>query len=449
MANLLTHATTFKKENVREFFVDPFFRGRDIRDRITVRTDVKGTEVLNRVSRPSKITRRKTAPGFTPVGAMNLTTTEITVKPLAIEFEQNGRAFIDSVVQAALAKGFLEDDVQNMTDPDFWAEIVLPILAESGKEDLIRQMWFADEKHETNDTAVVSTGVITGVADVDYQVYTGFWTRFIENIEDGVIPSEQRIVINNGAVKQEVIETLSGITAGSITLTVNNVAFVEPFDTDATTTVTNWFNTHAAAIKDRGATTGVIVTNPSAAAVKFVAEHPGQAFIVTETDAGTGGSWAATGIVANVIHGALGTDEADNTMNAVLNGVPEELLEFSNQMFHVTRSINRNYIGTLKALGTEAAHQIVLNGITFTSYEGFPVIVYPEFDKWIRLDQNGVYPHRVLFTVAENLFWATDGADDDEAVETWYDRNLQLRRYRVQYKAQTIHLHNELIMLAY
>ncbi len=449
MANLLTHATTFKKENVREFFVEPFFQGTDIRDRITVRTDIKGTEKLNRVSRPTKITKRKLVPGFTPSGALVLAVTEITVKPLAIEFEQNGRAFIDSVVQAALGKGFEEDDVANMTDPDFWDEIVLPIIADAGKEDLIRQMWFADEKKETNDTGVVSTGVITGVADDDYQVYTGFWTRFIENIADGVIPAAQRIVLDNGAVKQEVIETLSGITGGSITLTVNNVAFTEAFDTDSTTTVTNWFNTHAAAIKDRGATTGVIVTNPSAAALKFVAEHPGQAFIVTETDAGTGGSWAATGIVANVVHAALGTDEADNLLNDMLDQMPEELLEFTNIVYKVTRSVNRNYIGTLKSTGSEAAHQIKINGITFTSFEGIPVIVYPEWDKWIRIDQNGVYPHRALITVMENLFFATDGADDDEAVETWYDRNLQLRRYRVQYKAQTIHLHNELIMLGY
>ena len=449
MSNLLTHATTFKKENVREFFVEPFFQGLDIRDMITVRTDIKGTERLNRVTRPTKITKRKTTPGFTPTGALTLSVTEITVKPLAIEFEQNGRAFIDSVVQAALAKGWEEDDVAAMTDPDFWDEIVLPIIADAGKEDLIRQMWFADEKKETNDTAVVSTGVITGDVDDDYQVYTGFWTRFIENIEDGVIPSKQRIVIDNGAVKQEVIETLDSITGGSITLTVNNVAFVEAFDTDSATTVTNWFNTHAAAIKDRGATTGVIVTNPSAAALKFVAEHPGQAFIVTETDAGTSGNWTASAIVANVGHAALGTDEADNTLNSMLNDVPEELLEFTNMLYKVSRTINRNYIGTLKSTGSEAAHQIILNGITFTSFEGIPVIVYPEWDKWIRIDQNSVYPHRAILTVAENLFFATDGASDDEDVETWYDRNLQLRRYRVQYKAQTIHLHNELVMLAY
>ena len=449
MGNLTTHATTFKKENVREFFVDPFFQGTDIRDKITVRTDIKGTEKLNRVSRPTKITKRKTTPGFTPSGALVLSVTEITVKPLAIEFEQNGRAFIDSVVQSALASGFDLDDVENMTDPDFWNEVVLPIIAESGTEDLIRQMWFADEKKETNDTAVVSTGVITGDVDEDYQVYTGFWTRFIENVADGVIPSKQRIIIDNGAVNQEVIETLSGITAGAITLTVNNVAYTQAFDTSATVTVTNWFNTHAAAIKDRGATTGVIVTNPSAAAVKFVAEHPGQAFIVTETDAGTGGSWAATGVVVNVIHGPLGTDEADSTMNEMLDEMPEELLEFTNIVYKVTRSINRNYIGTLKSTGSEAAHQIKINGITFTSFEGIPVIVYPEWDKWIRIDQNGVYPHRAVITVMENLFFATDGADDDEAVETWYDRNLQLRRYRVQYKAQTIHLHNELLMFGY
>lgn len=443
MANLFTHALTFEKENIKEFFVDPFFQGEDIRNLITIRTDVKGTEKLNKVSRPSKITRKKDSPGFTPIGSMALTQQSITVQPLAIEFEQNGRAFLNSVIQEALAQGFSEDDVAQMSDPDFYNQIVLPIIADSGREDLIRQMFFADIAQETFD----GDKFITGTGDVDYDVYTGFWTRFIADIRKTVIPSAQRIVMANAAVKQEEIQTLTGITAGTIDLLVNNVSYQEAFDTDSATTVTNWFTSHAATIQARGELTGIVITNPSTGALKFVAQHPGQQFEVVITDDGDG-SFAQTGVVANVAHAALASDEAEDTFEKILNALPNELLAF-NPAFMVTRSMLRNYIATLKGLGTDAAHQIVVNGQPAYSFEGFPVVSRPDWDKWIKADLNGIYPHRVLFAPMENLLFATDGANDDEAVETWYNIDEQMRRSRVQYKAQTAYLHKELLMLAY
>ncbi len=445
MANLFTHALTFTKENIAEFFIEPFFEAIDIRNTITIRTDIKGTEKLNKVSRPSKVTRKKTSAGFTPTGDMVLTQQEITVKPVAVEFEQNGRAFLDSVLQEALAQGFNEDDVAQMADPDFWNQIVLPVIAQAGREDLIRQMFFADEKKETFD----GDNFITGTGDVDYDVYTGFWTHFIGDVRKGIIPAAQRITIDNGAVKQEEIQTLSGITAGQIDIQVNNVSFTEAFDTDSTTTITNWFASHAAIIQARGELTGVVVTNPSAAALKFVAQHPGQQFEIVIIDAGTDGSFAQSAVVANVVHAALGTDEAENTLTKMVDAMPDELLQF-NPIIKITRSMARNYIQTLKNLGTEQAHRTVLEGVgEVMTFEGFPLIVRPDWDKWLRIDHNKVFPHRAAMYTGENLLFATDGANDDEAVETWYNQDLQQRRYRVQYKGQTAYLHKELLMLAY
>ncbi len=442
---LMTHALTFEKESVTEFFVDPLFHAVDIRDQITVRTDIKGTEKLNRISRPSKLTRKKTVRGFNPVGAMVLTQTDLTVKQAAIEFEQNGRDFLNSVLEQALAQGWEEDDVEAMTGPAFWNEIVLPIVAEAGLDDLIRQMWFNDETKETN-----VAGIITGNADVDYDIYTGFWTRFFQEVTDALIPAAQYVAINNGAVKQELIETLDSITAGTLTLTVNGTAYDEAFDTDSTTTISNWFASHAATILARGELTGVVITNSGAAELTFIAKHAGQGFTVVETDAGTNGNLTLSGVVANVGHAALGSDEADATFTAMIDAMPVELQEFGDEArFYVTRTMLRNYIATLKGTGTEAAHQVLLNGQMVHSYEGIPIFVRPEWDKWINVDHNDVYPHRAVLTIAKNLFFGTDGAQDDENVETWYDRNEQLRRYRVQYKGGTIHLHRQLVVVAY
>ena len=79
MANLMTAPANFTKQNVEEFFVQPFFQGEDLRQIITVRTVIKGTEVLNTVTRPSKITKRKLVPGFTPAGSIALSHKDITV----------------------------------------------------------------------------------------------------------------------------------------------------------------------------------------------------------------------------------------------------------------------------------------------------------------------------------------------------------------------------------
>ncbi|MEI7480233.1 MAG: hypothetical protein WCJ59_01245 [bacterium] len=95
------------------------------------------------------ITKPKLTPGFTPVGTFALTYSDLTVKPMAIEFEQNGRAFWGSIVQQLLASGYKEDDIEQMKSPDIWNKIILPIIAEAGQEDLIRQMYFANPVQET------------------------------------------------------------------------------------------------------------------------------------------------------------------------------------------------------------------------------------------------------------------------------------------------------------
>ena len=110
MSNIFTQSITppFTKQSVSEYFIDPMFMGEDIRGAVTIRTDIKGTEKLNRVSRPSMITKPKTEAGFNPAGTFSLSTTDLTVKPMAIEFEQNGREFWGSVAEQLLASGYKE-----------------------------------------------------------------------------------------------------------------------------------------------------------------------------------------------------------------------------------------------------------------------------------------------------------------------------------------------------
>ena len=90
---------------------------------------------------------------------------------------------------------------------------------------------------------------------------------------------------------------------------------------------------------------------------------------------------------------------------------------------------------------------IRFRGIDVPIYEGIPVLVRPDWDLWIS-SLGGVLPNRAILAPQRNLLFGTDGILDPEDVETWYNPDLQMRRYRVQYKAQTAYLHKELIVTA-
>ncbi len=445
MANIFTQSISpeFTKQSISEFFIDPMFMAEDIRGAITVRTDIKGTEILNKISRPSMITKPKVAAGFTPVGDFDLTSKNIVVKPMAIEFEQNGRAFWGSVIQELLASGYKEDDVEQMRNPDIWNKIVLPIIAQAGQNDLIRQMFFADPLCED-----LATGIPDGSINDDYSGYSGLLTHFLTDLESGVIPSAQHIAIDSSVtpVKAEEILTYTANADTNINVVINGTTYSEAYDTNATTTVVNWLASHKSTIEARTLLNGVTVTNPSGAGIKLVSNYGGQAFDFSATADGSG-TFASTGVVAAVKASTLSSDEADSTLEQMIDKMPSELLQLD-PVFMISRSIWRNLFKTWKNLGTETANMLVFKGIELPHYEGIPIIVRPDWDIWFASSFNSILPHRALLTTKLNLLFGTDATTDSEAIETWYNQDEQKRRYRVQYKAQTAYLHKELLVLA-
>ena len=445
MSNIFSQSVspTFTKQSVNEYFIQPMFMAEDIRGAVTVRTDVKGTEKLNRVSRPSMLTKPKVNPGFTPSGSFALTTTDITVHPMALEFEQNARAFWGSIVEQLLAQGYKEDDVEQMKSPDVWNKVMLPIIAQAGQDDLIRQMFFANPVAET-----FSSGIPTGTVDANYSGYTGFMTWLMNDLYAGTIPSGQHVAVASSvsAVKQEKILTYTANTDSKITVTINGVAYEQAYGTSATATVQAWLAAHKTTIEARGGLNGVIVTNPTGAQIKVVSRYKGQSFDFTAVADGAG-SFAASGAVAAVKAGALSANETDSTLEDMLDAVTPEMLEFE-LVFMLTNSMWRNLVHTMKNRTTSWGDTVMKNGVKVPTYEGYPILIRPDWDKWISVAHNGILPHRALLTTQKNLLFATDGTNDSEMIETWYNQEAQMRRYRVQYKAQTAYLHKELIVLA-
>ena len=447
MSNIFSHSLSpaFTKQSIHDYFIAPFFMGEEIRGAVTVRSDIKGTELLNKISRPSFITKPKTSAGFTPTGSFALSTQSITVAPMALEFEQNARAFWGSIVEQLLATGYREDDIEQMKQPDVWNKIMLPIIAQAGQQDLIRQMFFGNPLQE-----VLSSGIPTGVIDTNFSGYTGFMTHFIKDVLAGAIPSAQHVVVASAtaAVKAEKILTYTAGTDTALVLTINGVAYSQAYASSATVTCNNWLTTHKATVEARGgAFSGVIVTNPSAGAIKVVSRFKGQDFTFTGTVTGTG-TVAASGVVAAIKQGKLATDEADDTLEAMIDAARPEMFEFP-LVFMVTRSLWRNLVHTIKAKTSgDLPLTMMLGGLPVPSYEGYPVLVRPDWDTWISSYQNGVQPHRAMLTTQPNLIFGTDGLMDTNDIESWYNTDLQMRRYRVQYKAQTAYLHSELLVLA-
>ena len=64
MSNIFSQSTSpaFKRQAIDEYFIQPMFMAEDIRGLITIRTEVKGTETLNRIGRPSMLTKPKQHP---------------------------------------------------------------------------------------------------------------------------------------------------------------------------------------------------------------------------------------------------------------------------------------------------------------------------------------------------------------------------------------------------
>jgi hypothetical protein len=374
------------------------------------------------------ITKPKVNEGFYPAGSFELTTQDITVKPMAIEFEQNGREFWGSVAQQLLASGYKEDDVEQMSNPDIWNKIVLPIIAQAGQQDLIRQMFFNDPD----------------MGDENYNGYTGFFTHFKNDLDDGIIPASQHIEVDaTQAVGMKKIVTLGGTPPGgaaNITLTIDGINYTTPFNGSFSVTAADFVSQHAMSLS--------IALNPIAVShdmngVITLTALSGNPFTLTNS------IWLGATIDIETVEAtrpSIADDVADATFEQMIDVMPSELLEL-NPVFMVTRSLWRNLLKTWKALGTETANNIRFRGMDLPSYEGIPILVRPDWDMWISA-LNEKTPFRAVLTTQKNLLFATDATSDSEMMETWYNQDLQKRRYRVQYKAQTAYFHKELLVLA-
>ena len=432
---LITHSLSYSKESLTEFILKPLFIQNDIRDIISIRTDIQGSEKLDFISTLSKITKAYArGTSFTSSTGVTVTQKTLSVVKMKAQVDQAGSTFFGWVKEHALKKGYEWDDISGT----IFEEIVAEVFMRALKADLQRQVFLGDEKKEVG---------VTGVADDDYKEYDGFWTRIIADIAATTIPAAQRVTMSNATVAQVDTTTLTG-TAGTANITVNGVAYLATFNTSLTQTALDFVTSHAATIAAREH--GIVVTS-SGADVIFtagVAGRPQTISAAVNVSGNLAGTTAAT--TGNTLPADLATDEAEAAFKSMWKKMPNEMKELKDALrIMATSSMIENYRETLEADGTEAAHMKLINGTPTLTFRGIPLIERGEWDTHLAADFAGYYPHRALLTLPENLVFGTDLASADTLAEMYYRKHEQENVFRVQYKAGTQYIHSNYIVAAY
>ena len=448
MFDLITHSLSYTKEGTVAPFLKPMFVDNDIRQIITVMTDVKTSVKLDYVSALKKITKAYAkGSAFTSSTGVTITQRTLAVGGVKAEVHQDGRVFLNWVRQEALKTGV---NIHNISGTEFEA-LLMAVWTKALARDFNSQVFFNDPKKET-----ITSGAPTGTLDANYAItdYKGFWTLFQDAV-GGDFASGQVLDLNTStyqdtvAVKGKKTATLTG-TSGTANVVINGRTYLATFATDLTTTAANFVTAHAATIL---ALYGAVVVTSSGAGIIVEAGVAGMNVTVTVTNVSgnLAGSVAAT--TAYVQNTTLKADAAKAAFKAaylLMPNVMKGLKGSGSLRFIVTQTMYDNYMETLEtATGIPEAYRMMIDGVSTLSFRGIPVIARPQWDENIEEDFDGVQPHRFMLTAVENLVFGTDGSGDSSMFEMWYEINEQENRMRCEYLGGTQFVHSDFTVLAY
>lgn len=444
MANLMSHSLSFSKESVSEYFIKPLFIQSDIKDIVTVRTDIKNSEKLDFIDSLEKITKAYAqGTSFTTSTGVTITQKTLSVSDMKAEVAQNGKAFLNYVKESLLKKGVDENDIGDT----LFEEILMEIYMGGIARDFQRQVFFGDTAKEARTSEAPN-----GTLDADYKEYNGFWTRMINDFDSAALPAAQYQDINSStyqttvAVKQVDTGVVTG-GSGTLGLVINGTTYTQAFDTSVEVTIAAFVASHAAAVLARE---GKLVLSGTATDLVVTAGIAGMKQIVTDASATMASNTATT--TANVANTTLKTDAALTAFKALWSKMPNSLRKLFKQegKIMVTASVADNYTDTIESLnGSDAAYFTLRDGEKVKAFRGVQIVEREEWDEHIENDFDSVRPHRILFTIPRNLVVGTDGISDDTKIESWYEQLTQNRHVRVEYKAGTQYVHEDYIVAAY
>jgi len=246
-------------------------------------------------------------------------------------------------------------------------------------------------------------------------------------------------------VAQVDTHTLTG-TSGTATIAINTTTYLATFDTSLTVTAAAFITSHATAL----ALLDVVATS-SGAKVTLTSSRAGRPFLSVAADNVTGdlaGSKAAT--TATTAPAALATDEAIGYFKSLYETADINLrkLPRTEKVFLVDDDTYYNLEDTLDTDGTEIARQLLADGTVVLKYKGITVMNLG-WNEYLDADFPAGYPNIIIYTSNQNLVLGLDTTDESAMIEEWYNSDLQLNRWRSQYKMGANYVHAAYTAIAF
>lgn len=148
----------------------------------------------------------------------------------------------------------------------------------------------------------------------------------------------------------------------------------------------------------------------------------------------------------------LGTDTAYNVLTAVTRGLDPEYYSMSNEI-NITPDLWNNYIDFIKLKGGGYDVSMYTNGVKTLMFDGFKVNVRYDWKQYIekyqKLTNTYVLPHRVIFTRKENLPIATSDTQSFSDLDIFYDKKDKKIYADVAWKLDAKVLLEKAIVVAY
>lgn len=445
MSDFITNGSEFNGQESQDIVLRPIFTGPEIeRMGIRVLLSVKSSVKVTFFDAKVKILKAY-SDGFQGGSSAFKRQKKFILEEFKAEASYSKQEYADTIQEEITDRGGIN---QNDIDGTSVHTAEVTVFGRAIRRDTFRIFWLGDTSKKaisngfkvdkSGDATFDDSGVYSGGGgdDTNYNVIDGIWTAIINS--SSVTPSLQpnganilRIAIDNNTTAQEEVQTLTGSSAGTATLTINSVDYDEAFDTDDETTVTNWVASHAAAL----ALLDVTVVDGLSGDITITSSVSGQPILIAQ-GASAGGTWTQSGVIANVPAQDLAADEAEGLFISMLTDAPKVLKDKSIRSqirYYVTDSIEENYQRSLETDGTEQAHTALVDGATRFTFRGIPLLPM-EIDEFLSNDFISPFPHRIILTLPTNLVLVLNGASDIGQTRFWFNPDENENRQRSQFE---------------
>lgn len=173
MANLITTALTYSKEDAMNYFITPLFVQNSALSYFDVLGQIRSNTKLQRFTAIEKVTKAHAA-GFAGATGSVLDQRSINVSRVEAEIEQDADTFYNTIMGELLKLGTMKDDLSDTV----LQQIVADIMMKAVMRDFERQIWLGD------------TGSLSG----DYNAYDGIFKQL------AALPVAQKLVFPAGAI---------------------------------------------------------------------------------------------------------------------------------------------------------------------------------------------------------------------------------------------------------